>query len=81
MLALLALGGGPMHKPFYGRGGTKQGAPRKIMRVGWDPKGGSGSGGMGQWVAHTGRCGKAGEMCKQKGRGYVTWQWRGGLAT
>ena len=36
------------------------------MRIEWDPESGNGSGGTGQWIAHTERCDKAGGMCKQK---------------
>ena len=63
---LLALEAEFKHKCFYDRDDTKQGASRKIMRIGWDPNSDNGSGGTGQWIAHTEMCDKLGKMCKQK---------------
>ena len=63
---LLALEAEFKHKCFYDRDDTKQGASRKIMGIEWDPNSDNGSGGTGQWIAHTERCDKLGKMCKQK---------------
>ena len=63
---LIALEDEFRHKCFFDRDDTKQGASRKIMRIEWDPKSDNGSGGTGQWIAHTERCDKTGKLSKQK---------------